>query len=90
MCWGANRYGQLGDGTTDDCDPTDPSCHTGKATPVSVSGLSDIMAIDGGQEHTCALVVSGAGYCWGENLSGQLGDGTTGMSSPSPVAVAFP
>ncbi len=64
-CWGANWYGQLGDGTT-----------TNRLTPVPVSGLSGVSAIAAGYGHTCALLTSGTVWCWGNNGYGQLGDGT--------------
>ena len=40
-----------------------------------------------GQYHSCALAADGAAYCWGNNLSGQLGNGTR-SGSAVPVAVA--
>jgi hypothetical protein len=45
--WGANNYGQLGDGTYDR-----------RNTPVEVQGLSGVTGIAGGQWHSLAAVVS--------------------------------
>lgn len=75
-CWGYNDSGQLGDGTT-----------ISKNIPVRVLGLvSKVTAIALGDNHTCALMVTGAIKCWGSNPYGQIGDGTTNTRN-SPVDV---
>lgn len=74
VCWGANAYGQLGNGSTTD-----------SPQPVAVTGLSGVSSIALGLNHSCALV-SGAVKCWGYNSNAQLGDGTT-TNAKTPVAV---
>lgn len=67
VCWGNNKYGQLGDGTI-----------VNKQTPTPVIGLGPgtTAAIAQAMNHTCALKTDGSVVCWGLNANGQLGDGT--------------
>jgi alpha-tubulin suppressor-like RCC1 family protein len=76
-CWGLNRNGQIGDGTT-----------ATRYRPMDVVGLSSgVVAIAVGDYHSCALTSSGAVKCWGLNSAGQLGDGTiVDRLTPTPVA----
>ncbi len=66
-CWGYNADGQLGDGST-----------TNRLAPVDVVGLSNgALSVVAGGNHSCAIAAAGAVRCWGSNLNGAVGDGTT-------------
>ncbi len=78
-CWGDNSRGQLGDGT-----------NTARTAPVEVAGLlsgKTVTAIAAGAAHTCA-VAEGLAYCWGSDVSGQLGDNLLGAGNNSSLPVA--
>jgi len=83
-CWGDNEYGQLGNGTT--------GSQTDTGTAVQVSGITNAIAISAAAwdsaHHACALLMTGTAACWGSDLSGELGNGTTEMESSTPVAVS--
>lgn len=83
--WGANGYGQLGDGA-----------YYNRSTPAQVVGIPSGVVIRGlaaGKYHSLVLGSDGNAYAWGGNDSGELGDGTSGIfayrSEPKPVT-GFP
>jgi alpha-tubulin suppressor-like RCC1 family protein len=75
-CWGGNEHGQLGDGTTQD-----------SAVPVTVQLPGPAQAVVAGFVHSCAVLAQdGSVYCWGDNTTGALGDGTNAQrSTPARV-----
>ena len=75
-CWGYNRHGQLGDGSTSDA-----------PAPVAVAGGRTFAAIDAGVRHTCGVTTNGEALCWGSNDEAALGDGSL-QGSPTPVRVS--
>ncbi len=77
FCWGANDNGLLGDGTT-----------TYRTTPVAVAGGHRFRQVETNWKHTCGVSYpDDRVYCWGENLDGELGDGTrTRRLKPTLVA----
>lgn len=75
FCWGANTFGQLGDGSNEL-----------RPSPVAVPFLSGVATLAAGDHHTCAATADGTTWCWGANAQGQLGEGTTiGINIPVPV-----
>ena len=80
FAWGSNIYGQVGDGTT-----------TPRLTPVRVTlpAGAKVTAVREGGLFTMALTAKGQVLAWGNNFSGQLGDGT-GENQSLPVRVRLP
>jgi len=81
-CWGSNANGRLGLGSSADY----------VSTPTRVPSLNGVSSIAVGFDYACAVTgldatnFHGVGWCWGNNASGQLGDGTTtSRSTPTPI-----
>jgi len=62
MAWGANEYGQVGDGST-----------TPKFVPQTLSTPSGVVQVSAGNEFSLGLLENGHVYAWGENEYTQLG-----------------
>lgn len=78
FCWGHNDEGQVGfdfaESVIDE--------------PRLLPGPQTWEAVSAGHAHSCALTEAGAAWCWGDNLTGQLGSGDTFQKTFEPVRVA--
>lgn len=78
-CWGENRYGELGDGTT-----------ITRQRPTRVLADVPFRTVTAGLFSTCALDLNDRAWCWGRNDLGALGTGSVaeGERALRPVLVA--
>jgi alpha-tubulin suppressor-like RCC1 family protein len=51
-----------------------------------VKALEDVLFLEAGDMHTCAILADESIRCWGSNIAGQLGNNGTASSSV-PVEV---
>ncbi len=74
-CFGRNREGQLGTGSTTD-----------SVSPAPLAGAIRFIDIDAGGSHSCGVSEDGQVFCWGKNNRGQLGLGSMDTRlEPTPV-----
>ncbi len=81
-CWGANSYGELGQGETS-YRGTSPGQMGDNLLPVRIGSGKRAIAI-AASAHTCALLDDGSVKCWGPNNSGELGLGDTEARGDEP------
>ena len=79
FCWGGNEDGELGIGRTSERE----------FTPVAVTGNHTFASLAAGLGgDTCGITSTGSVLCWGLNVNGTHGNGTTDKSSSVPVPVS--
>lgn len=76
--WGSNLYGQLGNGTN--------GLTTNLTVPTQIGSENDWANVAAGYYHSVGRKSNGILMTWGNNVYGQLGDGTNTNKS-TPVAV---
>lgn len=90
LAWGANRWGQLGNGTTT---TTGCQCLSDPVQTILPAGVT-ATAVSGGSDFSLALTSTGKVLAWGFNGFGELGTGTTTSNGcnclSTPVEVALP
>lgn len=82
-CWGRNNYGQLGLGDT---------TNRGRAagdlgdslSAINLGAGQAVIDIAAGGDNTCAILTGGQLKCWGRNVYGQLGIGSTSDMGDHP------
>ena len=81
--FGDNDFGQLGDGQQGQ-----PGENWSKQESyVTVAGLTGVKSVASWNDHALALLENGTVETWGNNLYGQMGDGTDGYSVDRPKPV---
>ncbi len=76
--WGYNAYGELGN----------PAVSSkGSAVPVQVAGIRSATSVSAGVNHSVAMQGNNTVWVWGSNYYSQIGNGTTGYGSRTPVQV---
>ncbi len=87
-CWGQNAPEELGGTFLAGGGGVGDGTNVDRTTPVDVQGLSSgVVSIFAATELGCAVLSSGVARCWGTNLMGQFGDGTTSSYRPYPLDV---
>jgi hypothetical protein len=88
-CWGASNSGQIGSrDATERCSTLGGVVLTCSTSPKRVAGGLAASAIVAGDLHACVITRDKKIYCWGGNSNGQLGNGSTAVSS-EPVRSVF-
>jgi alpha-tubulin suppressor-like RCC1 family protein len=85
-CWGDNAYGQIGYVNLDPPYGTEDRLYAKEIAFPFPGPATTIADISVGGQHVCAIDTLGTTWCWGSNVDGRLGIGTSD-SDPHPTPV---
>jgi alpha-tubulin suppressor-like RCC1 family protein len=77
-CWGLNNNGELGDGT-----------NIIRPMPGTLSVLANIVQLDAGNDHNCALLEDTNVVCWGYNEDGAVGAAFSSRYETKPIEISI-
>jgi alpha-tubulin suppressor-like RCC1 family protein len=87
-CWGFNGDAELGVGQL----PQGSGPVFASPMPVATTGNWTFRDVSAGTGHTCAVVLTGAAFCWGSNVDGRIGQEshtTERFTTPQQVRTTY-
>jgi len=95
-CWGRNSHAQLAKTASDNGATNWSLSLQNKILPPAPDNTDNWIKVDAGASHTCGIKNTDELWCWGDNLTNQMGQNTANPADPTdpvntqtiPVAVA--
>ncbi len=89
-CWGRNTHAQLAKAASDNGAANWSLSLQNKILPPAPDNTDNWIKVDAGASHTCGIKNTDELWCWGDNATGQIGDGGSGaglrVNVPTPIA----
>jgi alpha-tubulin suppressor-like RCC1 family protein len=91
LCWGYGSEGQIGNGDFPIAQQTPAEVAGGlDFSFVSAAGAPYVLGESASGGFSCGITTNGGIFCWGDNLYGQIGDGTSARRRLLPTPIRDP